>query len=74
MFLQPIQCGAELGGGRQCREVAHVIDTKITYQEDFEEGKFEQLLDEVQNTMECQKCGKWTRITTVHANHTFATT
>ena len=73
MFLESIKCGAVLGDGRKCQEIANVIDTEFIYREEFEEGKFEQILNEIHYTMECPKCGQWTRAATVHSNRTFAT-
>ena len=68
MVLEPITCGAELGDGRTCEEIAKVIGTEFIYREEFEEGKFAQVLDEIHCTMECPKCGRWTRSATVHSN------
>ena len=74
MLLEPItRCGAELGGGRRCDENAKVIDTEFVYREEFEDGRFEQVVDEVYYTMECPKCGTWTRAEAMHSNCTFAT-
>jgi len=62
MLLEPItKCGAELGAGRKCDENAKVIDTEFVYREEFEDGRFEQVVDEVYYTMKCPKCGTWTR-------------
>jgi hypothetical protein len=72
MFLEPIECGAELGDGRKCKELAQVIDTEFIYRKEFEEGRFEQVLDEIRYTMECPKCGQWKWIATVHSSRTFA--
>ena len=76
MFIEPIgiKCGADLGGGRKCQEIAHVVDTEVIYRVDFEDGKFEQVVDEVYYTMECPLCGTWTRAATSHSIRTFATT
>jgi hypothetical protein len=67
MFLEPIQCGAELGDGRKCEEIAKVIDAGFVYRKEFEGGRFEQVLDEVHYTMECPKCGRWKRVATAHS-------
>ena len=72
MFPEPIKCGAELGGGRKCDEIAKVVDIGFIYREEFEEGRFEQVLDEAHYTMECPKCGRWTRAETVHSNRTYS--
>ncbi len=72
MFLEPIECGAELGAGRKCKELAHVIDTEFIYSEELDEGRFEQVLEEIRYTMECPKCGQWKWVATVHSNRTFA--
>src|SRR5438128_300466 len=66
MFLEPIQCGGELGDGRKCEESAKVIGTEFVYREELEEGRFEQILDEIHYTMECPKCGQWKWTATVH--------
>jgi hypothetical protein len=71
--LEPNQCGGELGGGRQCEGTADVIGTEFTYREEFEEGKFEQVLDNVHYTMECPKCGQWTWTAIAHSNRTYST-
>lgn len=73
MFLEPTKCGAEFGNGTKCREIANVIDAEFIYRGEFESGRFEQVLDEIHYTMECPKCGQWTRVATVHSNRTFAT-
>ena len=73
MFLEPMQCGAELqcgaklGDGRKCEEIAKVIDAEFVYRKEFEGGRFEQILDEVHYTMECPKCGRWNRVATAHS-------
>ena len=72
MLIEPtIECGAQLGGGRTCKELAKVIDTEITYREEFKAGRFEQVVDEVYYTMECPKCGTWTRAAAMHSTYTF---
>ena len=73
MFLGPMQCGAELGGGRKCEEIAKVIDAEFVYRKELEEGRFEQVLDEVHYTMECPKCGRWNRVATAHSCCTTST-
>ena len=74
MFIEPtIKCGADWGGGETCQEFAHVIDTELIYREEFEDGRFQQVVDEVYVTIECPKCGTWTRAETVHSNYTYAT-
>ena len=73
MFLEPMQCGAELGDGRKCEEIAKVIDAEFVYRKELEEGRFEQVLDEVHYTMECPKCGRWKRVATAHSCCTTST-
>jgi hypothetical protein len=74
MLLQPTtKCGANLGGGKKCEENAKVIDTAIVYRKEFDDQGFEQIVDEVCYTMECPKCGTWTRAATMHSTSTFAT-
>ena len=79
MFLEPMQCGAELqcgaklGDGRKCEEIAKVIDAEFVYRKEIEEGCFEQVLDEVHYTMECPKCGRWNRVETAHSCCTTST-
>ena len=74
MFFQEImQCGAELGDGRKCEEIAKVIDAEFIYQKEFDERGFEQVLDEVHYTMECPKCGRWNRVATAHSCSTTST-
>ena len=73
MFLDPIECGAELGNGRKCEEIANVIDAEFIYREEIEEGRFEQVLDELHYTMECPKCGRWKRVETAHSSCTIPT-
>ena len=67
MFLEPMQCGAELGNGRKCEEIAKVVDAEFVYRKELEEGRFEQVLDQVRYTMECPKCGRWKRVATAHS-------
>ena len=67
MFLEPMQCGAELGDGRKCEEIAKVIDAERLYRQELEEGRFEQVLEEEHYTMECPKCGRWHRVATAHS-------
>ena len=67
MFLEPMQCGAELGDGRKCEEIAEVVDAEFVYRKEIEEGCFEQVLDEVHYTMECPKCGRWNQVATAHS-------
>jgi hypothetical protein len=66
MFLDPTQCGAELGNGTKCEEIANVIDAEFIYRDEIEEGRFEQVQHEIQYTMECPKCGRWKRVETAH--------
>ena len=79
MFLEPMQCGAELqcgaklGDGRKCEEIAEVVDAEFVYRKEFEGGRFEQILDEVHYTMECPKCGRWNRVETAHSCCTTST-
>ena len=74
MFIgNNIECGANLGGGRKCKETATVIDTEVNYRKEFADGGFEQVVDEVYYTMECPKCGTWSRAETMHSSCTFAT-
>jgi len=68
MFSQPFQCGAELPKGRRCEEWAKLTDAQYVHHQDVVEGRFEQILDEVQYTMECPRCGPWHRVVTVHVN------
>ena len=67
MFLEPVQCGAQLGDGRKCEEIAKVIDAEFVYRKEFDDRRFEQVLDEVHYTMECPKCGRWNRVATAHS-------
>lgn len=67
MFLETIYCGAELGNGRKCEEIATVIDEERVYRKELEEGRFEQVLEEEHYTMECPKCGRWQRVATAHS-------
>ena len=66
MFLDAIQCGAELGNGSKCEETANVVDLEFIYRKEIEEGRFQQVVDEIRYTMECPKCGRWTRVKTAH--------
>jgi hypothetical protein len=43
-----------------------VIDARYVYRDEFTEGRFEQILDEIHYTMECPRCGRWKRVETVH--------
>jgi hypothetical protein len=72
MFLEPFTCGAELPDGRRCDEAARITDAEYIYREEFIEGRFQQILDEIHYTLECPKCGEWKRIETVHMNKTSA--
>ena len=72
MISRPFKCGALLRNGRTCEELASVIDAEYIYREDFTEGHFEQILDEIHYTMECPKCGPWKRVETVHMCRGFA--
>ena len=72
MFSSPFPCGAVLPNGRRCDELAELIDAEYIYREEFIEGSFEQILDEVRYSMECPKCGPWQRVEVVHMNQTLA--
>jgi hypothetical protein len=73
MFRELIKCGAELGGGRKCEEIANVIGTEFIYRDEFDAASFEQVLDRIHYTMECPKCGQWKWTATVYSNRAFAT-
>jgi hypothetical protein len=73
MFSQKMfKCGAVLPDGCRCEEVASVIDADYVYREEFSEGRFEQILDEIRYTMVCPRCGPWTRVETVHVSRGLA--
>ncbi len=72
MFSKPFKCGAVLPNGRRCEELANVIIADYVYREEFSEGRFEQILDEIHYTMECPKCGPWKRVETVHVSRGLA--
>ena len=72
MFSKSFPCGAVLPQGDRCEEIATVVDIDHIHHEDFVEGRFEQVVDEVQYKMRCPKCGPWQRVESKHRNRTFA--
>lgn len=72
MFSQPFKCGAVLPNGRRCEQLARVVGADYVYREEFTEGRFEQILDEIHYTMECPRCGPWKRVETVHMSRELA--
>ena len=71
MFSKPFQCGAELPKGRRCDALAKLIDVEHIHRAEFDDNRFELVVDEVELTMECPRCGPWKRVETVHMNRTY---
>jgi hypothetical protein len=70
MFSKPFPCGAALPKGRRCNALANVIDVEHTHRAELDDDRFELVVDEVEYTMECPRCGPWKRIETVHQSRT----
>jgi hypothetical protein len=66
MFSQPFPCGASLPKGRSCDALARVIDVEHTHRAEFDEERFSAVVDEVEFTLECPRCGQWKRGEIVH--------
>jgi hypothetical protein len=66
MMSRPFKCGARLPDGRKCDALAVVTDAEHIHHDDFAEGGFEQIVDEIRYTMECPRCGPWKRIESMH--------
>jgi hypothetical protein len=71
MFSKPFPCGAALPKGQHCDSLAKVIDLAHTHRTEFDDDRFELVVDEVEYTIECPKCGSWKRVQTVHQSRTF---
>ena len=72
MVSRSFQCGARLPDGSRCDATVSVKDAKHIYREDFADGGFEQILDEIHYAMECPRCGPWKRVETVHISREMA--
>jgi hypothetical protein len=68
MSSRPFKCGARLPDGTKCDALAIITDAEHIYREDCACGGFEQIVDEIEYTMECPRCGPWKRIESMHSS------